>query len=768
MICNLFRNPEPDHCFPAAARLRRQRLWAAAWPLLSRSFLPKLFGCSSSLSGSKSKWDCSKPFKQYLSLPRLLLLLAAVPTGAMGEIPLAWNLESLHHMEAAGRNEGNEVMFTTTGRDPYIFFHAIPLGTRLEGDHILSFEYFCPQGIEDLEIFYGPPIRPAQSFSKGGLMKSEGWLPVSIDLKLQSSGQWNPSHRLLRLDLGRKSGIKIGLRNPMLRAPTERERQATAKADELRNEKEAKAERIAGYLSRSFSAKISEVHVTPSHVIIDGILPPATSRSPVLAECPPWIGSGDWSGVIPVHRFREQEPASSFTIETTRFQEGRDRLTSRWGLFRRTADDRWEPVSTLCYPTKIAPVPDHTIEPPKPASKKGLGGVWANGILEELVDLGIRHITANIWLSNLLRAEEKAGGPSFEHNGRTWWINEGEMAKHEKLIRFATENGMRVSAIVLVGFGDTGFAGQLSHPEADRAGHYAMPNLTSYEGVAAYEAAIHCLARRFGQKNDPQGRITHWILHNEIDYGWVWTNMGKQPGEVYLDTYVRSMRIVHNIARQFNPDAQVFISLTHHWDTNPDPSWKTYSPKRLLQLLANYSRAEGDFEWGVAYHPYPQSLFEPDTWNDTLPTFDFNTPMITLKNIEVLDAWMRTEAMQTQDRRVRTVLLSEQGFHTEDSSQKWEKLQAAAFVYAWHKIRPLETIEAFHNHRWIDHPEEGGLKLGIRTLPTEEKPYGEKKFAWETYKSLGTRHEKDQTSFAKEIIGVESFHEITVHEVKEE
>jgi hypothetical protein len=275
--------------------------------------------------------------------------------------------------------------------------------------------------------------------------------------------------------------------------------------------------------------------------------------------------------------------------------------------------------------------------------------------------------------------------------------------------------------------------------------------------VEAYEAAIDFLAQRYAQPGDPSGRISNWILHNEVDYGWEWTNMGAQPLAVYLDTYVRSMRIVHALARQYNPHARTFISLTHRWNVPVDPAWKTYPPRRMLELLSEYSRVEGDFEWGVAYHPYPQSLFKADAWNDTEPTDDFDTPLITPKNIAVLDRWMQRREMLLEGRKLRGVLLSEQGFHTPDYSEASERLQAAAFVYTWHKLRGLESIESFHNHRWVDHPREGGLKLGLRTLPVEGKPYGERKFAWRVYQALDTPAEAAATEFAKEIIAVRSF-----------
>lgn len=177
----------------------------------------------------------------------------------------------------------------------------------------------------------------------------------------------------------------------------------------------------------------------------------------------------------------------------------------------------------------------------------------------------------------------------------------------------------------------------------------------------------------------------------------------------------------------------------------------------MLDLLARSSKLEGDFEWGVAYHPYPQSLWRADTWKDSKPAFAFDTEMITLKNIEVLDAYLRRPEILFED-RPRGVLLSEQGFHTDKSySPETLRRQAAALAYTFHKIRPLDTIEAFHLHRWRDHPNESGLLLGLRKLPQPGQPFGPRKQpTWDIYTAIDTPHETQATEPLKSVIGVES------------
>ena len=187
----------------------------------------------------------------------------------------------------------------------------------------------------------------------------------------------------------------------------------------------------------------------------------------------------------------------------------------------------------------------------------------------------------------------------------------------------------------------------------------------------------------------------------------------------------------------------MFVSLTHHWNVPDDGKWKQLAPREVLESLQRYTQMEGEFGWGVAYHPYPQSLFAAVPWQDTDITDGFDTPLITMQNLEVLVRFLEQPSMLAGDGAVRPILLSEQGFHSESYEPQAQRQQAAALWWAMNKVRSLPAIESFHYHRWIDHPHEGGLLLGLRTLPTAESPYGEKKRSWHLYEAIGTEREAE-------------------------
>ena len=90
--------------------------------------------------------------------------------------------------------------------------------------------------------------------------------------------------------------------------------------------------------------------------------------------------------------------------------------------------------------------------------------------------------------------------------------------------------------------------------------------MTTVESTQCYAAALDFLAQRY---SDPDMRIAHWIIHNEVDGGIHWTNMGDKPIATFMDTYLRSMRMCYNIVHQYDQHSEVFISFSHGWNIPP-------------------------------------------------------------------------------------------------------------------------------------------------------------------------------------------------------
>src|SRR5205085_9106510 len=111
------------------------------------------------------------------------------------------------------------------------------------------------------------------------------------------------------------------------------------------------------------------------------------------------------------------------------------------------------------------------------------------------------------------------------------------------------------------------------------------------------------------------------------------------------------------------------------------------------EYFARRAKEGGDFDWHIALHPYPEDLFNCRTWNDKSAIHSPDTPRITFKNIEQLTAFLRQPELLCNG-QPRRAILSEQGFHS-PNTEAGQVLQAAAYDYAYQKIRNLDGIDSF-------------------------------------------------------------------------
>ena len=138
----------------------------------------------------------------------------------------------------------------------------------------------------------------------------------------------------------------------------------------------------------------------------------------------------------------------------------------------------------------------------------------------------------------------------------------------------------------------------------------------------------------------------------------------------------------------------------------------------------------------------------------------FDTPKITFKNLEVLPAYLKQRRF-LYDGEPRRIMLSEQGFHAPDGPDG-EAHQAAAYAYAFHKVRNIPEIDSLILHRHVDHRGEFGLKLGLWTANPEgdhaSSPLA-KRMIWDVFRQADMDTWEDAFAFALPIIDIESWDE---------
>jgi hypothetical protein len=402
---------------------------------------------------------------------------------------------------------------------------------------------------------------------------------------------------------------------------------------------------------------------------------------------------------------------------------------------------------------------------PHGRDKKGISAVQ---MIDDAETLGASSSAVNVAVNQIMLDRDLAAADTitFWSDGRPYYFSRPAVTSLDQQLRVLTRDRVYPYLILLITPGDpANSAGpELRFPGADPSANIDAFNTQTATGIAYLTAAMRFLASRYLRADAAYGQAAGFIVGNEVDSGWIWQNMGEQSLSRFLEYYARAVRIVYQAAREEYRQPRVYISLDHEW-AQPylagQPA-RYYPGRDVVDGLAVLTRAEGDFPWDIAYHPYPQNLFDPAFWNDTQATASPDTPLITFKNLQVLPAYLRQPSV-TYDGQPRRVILSEQGFNTADDSQQAQMLQAAAFAYAYYKVRFLNGIDAFLYYRHVDNQGEGGLRLGLWTwdpnVPVAGAP-GEPKYIYNVYRYIDTSRSLQVTKFALPIIGITSWSQV--------
>lgn len=398
---------------------------------------------------------------------------------------------------------------------------------------------------------------------------------------------------------------------------------------------------------------------------------------------------------------------------------------------------------------------------PSAASKKGL----QVQMVDDALTLGVKHAALNFNLAQLVDPRGDTNNPAWLHGGRTYRFQRGYLTGMDRQIKALSDHGVVVSLIMLnYESGDPELRRLLLHPgySTNCPNKLSAFNTVTPDGRAWFTASFEFLADRWSRPDQQFGRVWNWIIGNEVNSHWFWANMGPVTMEPFADDYLRTVRLAHASIRKASAHARVYLSLEHHWNLRypGGDEGQAFPARPFLDYFNRRARADGDFDWHVAFHPYPENLFEPQTWNDRSATPDWRTtPRITFKNLEQLPAYLDQPELRHHD-RPRHVILSEQGFHT-PKGEDGELIQAAAYCYAWKQVERLPGIDSFILHRHVDHAHEGGLLLGLwSNRPGSVADPDRRKPIYEVFRLADTPDWERAFQFALPIIGIKDWTEL--------
>ena len=420
----------------------------------------------------------------------------------------------------------------------------------------------------------------------------------------------------------------------------------------------------------------------------------------------------------------------------------------------------YQAISGPIYVTNPGDVAAFTEEFPEAQSKKGL--LIELDMLGDAMNLGVKHTTINIPYHHIW-----GGNLAYDYNGTTYYFNEDLIASYDKMISSFSAKGIVVTAILLNGWNPD--KPELVMPgvtRQDDAFYYGF-NVSTKEGYEATRALFSFMAERYSGSNYDHGRVSNWIVGNEINNNKNWNYVGPMELSEYTKLFEQDFRVAYTAIKSHSKNARVYFSTDYEWKkTNTSLQ---YAAKDFIDLFNAGIRAEGNIDWGLAYHPYPYPMVEPEFWDDDqtgMVNDTENSPVVNFKNLHVLTDYFQKPELLTADGRVRHIILSEEGFTSQSASRgPVYDIQAAAFAYAYYLVDSNPYIDAFILNRQVDSITEVNTSCAFG-LWTVDMSRPDKVIAvmpkniYEVFKYIDTNKSLKYTEFAKEIIGIESWSEV--------
>lgn len=422
--------------------------------------------------------------------------------------------------------------------------------------------------------------------------------------------------------------------------------------------------------------------------------------------------------------------------------------------------DTYQAISNPIYVTNPGDVAAYREEYPEAMSKKGL--LIELDMLGDAMDLGVKHTTINIPYHHII-----GGNLKYKYNGKTYNFNEELIESYDKMISSFSAKGIIVTAILLNGWND-------AYPELHEAGvaktdsaFYYGFNVSTEAGYETTRALLSFMSERYSGATDEYGRVSNWIIGNEVNNNKNWNYVGPMDLASYTKLYEKTFRVAYTAIKSHSRNARVFFSTDYEW--KKENTALQYAARDFIDLFNEGISSEGNIEWGLAYHPYPYPMTEPEFWDDDqtgLINDTYESPVINFKNLSVLTDYFQRPELLTAGGDVRHIILSEEGF-TSNSITRGEvyDIQAAAFAYAYYLVDNNPYIDAFILNRQVDSitEVETSCAFGLWTVDMSRP---DKVIAvmpkniHTVFKYIDTNKSLKYTEFAKSIIGISSWSEV--------
>ncbi|NLK40353.1 MAG: hypothetical protein GX303_08975 [Clostridiales bacterium] len=439
--------------------------------------------------------------------------------------------------------------------------------------------------------------------------------------------------------------------------------------------------------------------------------------------------------------------------------QNRTRLCSSFIIAEKSAAGEFTPITAAKYIENPDILATARYDYPVQSSKKGL--IYDN--LADMQALGVSQTIITVDMSKFFLSSGGQGAVPYLYNGVTYYLNKDRLNYLDHEIKVCSDAGVHVFLNIVLGAPDIDIDESLTslyyNSAVNNTEYYAI-NADNEVSIAHFQGFINFISERYTRVDREYGFAGSYILGYEVNDNRNHNYAGKMDLEIYLDGYLSLLRTADTIVRSNYAGGRVYISLGNNFTSSvkdatqqPNPQLD-YPAKELLTLLSEKSIVGGNFPWHIAINPYPSDPADTEIWSDSGVESTFNTPFITMQNIEVFTEFL-SQGSFLYNGETRSIIIGEFGISANPDDETALKKQAAAYAYAYYSAQSNEDIDAFIYKRQRDNPKDAPLYYGLfDQTGTVQKPVA-KLFA-----EIDLETEEDPASFALPIIGVSGWQSV--------
>ncbi len=236
-----------------------------------------------------------------------------------------------------------------------------------------------------------------------------------------------------------------------------------------------------------------------------------------------------------------------------------------------------------------------------------------------------------------------------------------------------------------------------------------------------------------------------YVIGNEVNER-CWNYMPYCDWDTYVNKYIQAFRVCYTAIKANNACANVYTSIDQVWDKNAN-SFEYIDGKDFLSMFNTKIKQNGNIDWNLTIHPYPNPLYYPKFWdmsgvaNGSMYTAQVkNDQVLTFLNLSAVTNVMTQSSYLSPKGTVRDIIISEIGM----GSNAGVEAQAAALCASW---AAFERNPYVTQYLYLEYDVNGFYP----TLTGKAR---------ECYDAMGTPKEGEYMSWAMGVIGINDWSQV--------